>query len=452
MGKAFDNLGEGEQQTEWHRRWAREAIRILKPGGHLIAFGGQRTYHRLACALEDVGFEVRDSIHWIFGTGFPKGQNIAKMIDKRAGVKGEVVGKGKGRTGEAAQPLGGSVHSDDSYQWPGEFERREPGTEEAKRWEGWNSTLKPAHEPIVLARKPFKGALVDNVKTHGTGGINVGECRAGKGRGGSRDGESSRERRYADKGSTNFAPTPGPRGGDASGRWPPNVIFFHHPECEFVGREKVRGSNTKPEHIGSGRDGDQETSCYQPHPSKITTSYTDDDGLETVEAWRCHPDCAVRLLGEMSGITRSTGTENRAGSAGVYGDFSGASKGKAIGKGDKGSAARFFPCFHYTAKAASRERWFKCRTCDVVAPGRDRKHHKRDDGHDTTSHPTQKPVKLMRWLVRLVTPPGGVVLDPFLGSGSTGVAALDEGFKFIGFELDPEYFEIASHRIERGGV
>jgi hypothetical protein len=173
MGKAWDASGITYRVELW-----REILRVLKPGGHLLAFGATRTYHRLACAIEDAGFEIRDSLMWIYATGFPKSLDVSKAIDKAAGAERPVVGYGKGRTGQAVETHA-DVHGDDAYEWPGAFDVTAPATDGAKQWAGWGTALKPAHEPIVMARKPFSGTVAANVQAHGTGAINVDGCRIG---------------------------------------------------------------------------------------------------------------------------------------------------------------------------------------------------------------------------------------------------------------------------------
>lgn len=286
----------------WATEIFSEARRVLKPGGHLLSFGGSRTYHRMACAVEDAGFEVRDQIMWIYGSGFPKSHN---------------------------------------GEWGG-------------------TALKPAHEPIVLARKPLIGTVDANWRTHGTGALNIDWCRVeptGETR--ERIGEASQERRYSDAGGTNFAATPGIRGGDPAGRWPANLIH---------------------------------------------------DGSDDVLA--AFPDAPGQMAKAAEGGDRRKDQN-------VFGAMTRGSNG-AVPRVDRDtSAARFFYC----AKAS-----------------------KSDRGEGNT-HPTVKPTDLMAYLCRLVTPPGGIVLDPFMGSGSTGKAAVREGLRFIGIDMTPEYVEIARARI-----
>ncbi len=318
MGKTWDG-GDVAFRPEF---WA-EVLRVLKPGAMLLAFGGTRTFHRLTCAIEDAGFEIRDCLMWIYGSGFPKSLDISKALDKMAGAEREVVGR-------RSQPdiRGDSYQNRHRHGKIGNVEILDtvPATELGKRWDGWGSSLKPAWEPIVLAMKPLDGTFAKNAHRHGVAGLNIAGSRIGVGKGGHRDGEKTARKRYADQGSTNFAPTPGPRGGDAKGRWPANLLL------------------------------DEE---------------------------------AGEILDKQS------------------------------------DASRFFYC----SKANKRDR-----TCD---------------GQIENNHPTVKPRSLMEYLCRLVTPPvGGVILDPFMGSGSTGIGVLSTGSRFVGIELEPESFETARQRIE----
>jgi len=335
-----------------------ECLRVLKPGGHLLSFAGTRTQHRMAVRIEDAGFEIRDMIAWVYGSGFPKSLDVSKAIDKAAGAEREVVGAGKGRTGQAAQPNGGSIHSDDNYQWPGDFNITAPATPEARQWAGWGTALKPALEPITVARKPLIGTVAENVLTHGTGAINVDDCRVGTDdliTNHSRSAESSKSKgKYGDSSEQGTHQKPG----QLLGRWPANLI--HDSSDEVL----VCFPNTK-----SGKPG-------------------------------------VRR--------KEHETAAMAGRPGVTGE-------QEVGYGDAGSAARFFYC----AKASKKDRG------------------------DGNNHPTVKPTELMRYLCRLVTPPGGVVVDPHMGSGSTALGAMLEGFRFIGVDNELPYCEIAAKRISK---
>ena len=329
--------------------WA-EALRVLKPGGYLLAFGGTRTYHRMVCAIEDGGFEIRDQIGWTFGSGFPKSHN---------------------------GPWGGTA-------------------------------LKPAWEPICVARKPLIGTVEQNWKEHGTGALNIDGCRiqtaealrAGAGgipcrhdehtpRG--RADEPSANSRYASEGGTDFAMTPGPRGGDAKGRWPANLIH----------------------------DGSDEVISLFP-----------------------------RQAGAYAPVT---GSEPSNKTSGIYGGGLARDVPQPF-HGDNGSAARFFYC----AKSDRADRneglyGFDAQQQDAGRkPGKPGGDNPRNRGvHERQNHhPTVKPTDLMRYLCRLVTPAGGLVLDPFMGSGSTGRGAVLEGFRFIGIEREAEYIDIARARID----
>ena len=317
LGKSWDDTGVAFRPDVWV-----ECLRVLRPGGHLLAFGFARNYHRMAVAIEDAGFEIRDSLHWLYGSGFPKSHNVSKAIDKRLGATREVVGYAEQHS---------NIHSfGDSDKYTGtEFraEITEAATEEARQWEGWGTALKPSHEPIVLARKPLAGTVAGSVLEHGTGALNIDGCRIG-------DevvtsvytvgGGTPRDRRdgYAQTGETR----------DHVGRWPRNVLFDE------------------------------------------------------------------------------------------------------VAHGELGKVSPYFYC----AKPSPRERQI---------------------GDVENFHPTVKPVELVRYLCRLVCPPGGTILDPFAGSGTTLVAAMLEGFEAVGVEITEEYVPIvvarcrqaAGERVEAGG-
>ena len=305
MGKAWDHAV--PSADVW-----REVLRVLRPGGHMVAFFGSRTYHRGAVAIEDAGFEVRDQLMWIYGSGFPKSHDVSKAIDKAAGAEREVLS-----TRRVQDIRGGKYNSADAYM---EHAITAPATDAARQWQGWGTALKPAHEPIVLARKPLVGTVATNVLAHGTGAINVDGCRVG-------DEEL------------------------------PEMI---------AGQARVgtfeRGEMVTPARVGRW-------------PANVTHDGSDEP------------------------------------------------------RGLLGDAARFF----YSPKADAEDR-------NEGLP-RDMRN----------THPTVKPVDLMRWLVRLITPPGGLVLDPFMGSGSTGKAALLDGFDFIGVDLDPKHVAIAEARLRNAG-
>jgi DNA modification methylase len=327
-----------------------ECIRVLKPGGHLLAFAGTRTQHRMAVRIEDAGFEIRDMIAWVYGSGFPKSHNVSKAIDKAAGAEREVVGQRKQRANNPENsnaPMNASI---------GEFELiTAPATPEAKEWEGWGSSLKPALEPLTLARKPLEGTIAENVLKWGTGALNVDAARV------ETDESLQRpERRGLGQtgGWANYSQTPGMYGTpQGQGRFPANLI-----------------------HDGS--------------------------------------DEVLALFPETKSGSRKAGQYTIAAGHGRYGEY-GEGEMPEI-EGSSGSAARFFYC----AKASKSERG------------------------EANNHPTVKPIKLMEYLVKLASREGAVILDPYLGSGTTGIACRNLNRQFIGIELDPAYFEIARKRIE----
>lgn len=307
----------GAAYQEWATEWATALLRVLKPGAHLVAFGGARTYHRLTCALEDAGFEIRDCLMWLYGSGFPKSKNL-----------------------------------DDD-------------------WQGWGTALKPAWEPIVLARKPLVGTVVANVQEHGTGALNINATRTpptGERLGGG--GEKRMRRRHEG--------------------W--QRPWMEDDEAQSATAERCRRN---VEHA----------SAHGRWPANVVLD-----------------EEAAVLLDAQSGASASCGGTSRAGNrrilnAGNDGSLDNA--GYRFHYGDLGGASRFFYC----AKASTAER---------------------GEGND---HPTVKPLDLMGWLCRLITPPGGLILDPFMGSGSTGVAALRQGFRFVGIDKSPEYTAMARRRI-----
>jgi len=376
MGKSWDSTGVANDVDLW-----KEVLRVLKPGGYLLSFGGSRTYHRMAVAIEDAGFEIRDQIMWVYGSGFPKSHNISKGLDKQEGIW-------RGRAGE--------VKTENIAMSGPNYKRtlmQPPSTPAAKQWDGWGTALKPAHEPIVLARKPFTGTVVNNVLTYGVGGINIDEARVGS-EGGTTGSEHI----------PNNTPIYGKGLGNTgevvslnAGRWPANFI-----------------------HDGS--------------------------------------DEVVELFPDTKNGTARVGKPGGSTFGGTV------MSNEVIGTwyGDSGSAARFFYC----AKAGKRDRnegldGFE--EVQITGGGGLTAELRKDGSLETASaggkygsikakkanhHPTVKPTDLMQYLCRLITPPNGTILDPFLGSGSTGKAAMYEGFKFVGIELTDEYLPIAKARIE----
>ena len=361
----------GTPFQHWTEEWAREAYRVLKPGGHLLAFGGTRTFHRLTCGIEDTGFEIRDCLSWLYGSGFPKSLDVSKAIDKAAGAEREVVGERK-LTGTARIVGGirGAVNGTGAERYHG-AEMRDtlpltaPATDAAREWQGWGTALKPAWEPCVVARKPLVGTVAANVQQHGTGALNIDGCRIAA----SADDLDAMQGRSGARTSGGVFPSKGDGRAwepTTQGRWPANVAFDEAAAAmldaqsgERGGGFGVRGAGREPNTYGGGK-----------------------------------------------------------GYAGTL-----AETGQQVGYGDTGGASRFF----YTAKASRADR--------------------NAGGMADNTHPTVKPTDLMRWLVRLVTPPGGIVLDPFAGSGSTLVAARAEGVRAVGIERQDDYARIIADRL-----
>lgn len=394
---------------EWDRgvpgiAFWKELLRVAKPGAFLLAFGGTRTFHRLTCAIEDAGWEIRDCIMWVYGSGFPKSLDISKALDKMAGVERTIVGskigqpgyslKHQGAGGVLSGRAGGSLDNSE-----GECAITAPATDVARQWEGWGTALKPAWEPIIVARKPVEGSVAQNVLKYSTGGININGCRIKSDdciTNHSRGEESSKSKgKYGDSKEQDTHQTLGQQ----LGRFPANLI--HDGSDEVVSLFPQTSSSR----IGNPN---QPTHGINHSP----TSFFKGDGTESF-------------------------------------DFK-----------DSGSAARFF----YTAKASRSEREKGCQWLEseeAVAYSKYRKNYdttdsfvsKCPDGTDRpmnkskNDHPTVKPVSLMKYLCRLVTPPKGVVLDPFMGSGTTGKAAIMQGFDFIGIDIDQHYVDIAKKRI-----
>lgn len=439
------------QSQAWHHSWAVEALRVLKPGGYLLAFGGTRTYHRLACAVEDAGFEIRDMLQWMHGQGFPKGLDVSKQIDKQAGVERTEFSQNQYASRKPNPHRKGTAFADDSYEWGVPVDSA-PATDAARQWFGWNVALKPAFEPIVLARKPLSEPNVAaNVLRWGTGAMNVDGCRIG-----SPDGVPKFTHRSEDSITCyGDARNGSNRTGEmdaTTGRWPANVILGHHPECRCTGTRTVNGNGHWP--------ASRPASTTECGPAW----HSGQDGLderhaagESIETWDCHPDCPVRLLDEQTGPQKSGGTPRRRfadKTKNAYGAFNGQENPQGIGR-TAGNVSRFF----YQAKAGRRDRFFFCRDCQTAHCETERAAHahghvnavgKQDWSH-IVAHPTVKPLALMRYLVRLVTPPGGTVLDPFAGTGTTLVACCDEGVRSIGMEQDPEYAEIIKARLGHWG-
>jgi DNA modification methylase len=481
MGKGWDSTGIAYSVDLW-----RECLRVLKPGGHLLAFGATRSYHRMTVAIEDAGFEIRDSVHWMYGSGFPKSLDVSKAIDKRGGATAgfeefrdavkdamkrngapravltsalgnqmlshyltagsqpavpnardyrvirDTVGLGSdwdhlfmdeagrevlGKSDELLGRKSGIANGTKGHTTVGgtraeAYDITAPATDAAKQWAGWGTALKPAHEPVVVARKPLAGTVAANVLEHGTGAINIDGCRVG-----TTVETWPKTRSYPFGGGITYgskdAPTESTQ--DApDGRWPANIVFTHAADCDGV----------------------------------------------------CVPGCPVAALDQQSGVSKSskaTGPKGRRPGSSNLGN-TGGSKGDPHPNGetaDQGGASRFFTVtewseldapFRYVAKPGKKERNAGLDALPATRPvfGDDGGTYQglSDSKHpQANTHPTVKPVALMRWLVRLVTPPGGTVLDPFLGSGTTAVAAILEGVNWVGCEMTADYLPIITGRV-----
>lgn len=355
MGKTWDGTGVAFDPRTWQL-----AFDVVKPGAHLLAFGGTRTFHRMAVAIEDAGFEIRDCLMWLYGTGFPKSRDMAKAIDKESGAAGSYgdpksaahagwIERGRMR-GDQNEAGWQRPWMDDPAQVNNAARQYLPATDAARQWSGWGTALKPAWEPIIVARKPIAGTVAGNVQAHGTGALNIDGCRIAL-----PDGDALHD------GVTHDGAALDTRDGQAwgfkavdrapgLGRWPANVIHDGSPEVmdafAAYGERKTGGPGVTKQNTNSPVYSGPASSA-----DRLTVAYA-----------------------------------------------------------DTGTAARFF----YSAKATARDR-------------------------AGSKHPTVKPLALMRYLCRLVTPPGGAVLDPFAGSGSTLQAAVEEGFRAVGIEQDAEY-------------
>lgn len=380
-GRAWDATGIAYDVGLW-----RTILEVLKPGGHLLAFGGTRTYHRMACAIEDAGFEVRDCIQWIYGTGFPKSLNVSKAIDGAAGANREpdVFTGVRGVRAEAKGNVYGTTVGGVTT-----IARAPAATAAAAAWEGWGTALKPANEPVILARKPLTGTVAGNVLAHGTGALNIDACRIGV--------EQTVTSRYGHSGDH------GVYGSDPRtferlnppGRWPANVLLDEEAAAMLDGQSGI---------------------------AKPRKAY-------------------VQKHTETPNIAMAGGNQARE---------------VSIAADPGGGASRYFYC----AKASRSEREIGCEALPFRTAGETTERLEGSDGLNSpragagrttgarNNHPTVKPIALMRWLCRLITPPGGMVFDPFCGSGSTGVAALAEGFEFVGIEREDDYIPIAKARLE----
>ena len=379
MGRSWDSTGIAFQKETWEL-----CFKVLKPGGHLLAFSGSRTYHRMAVAIEDAGFEIRDQVMWLYGSGFPKSMNVGKALDKKLGNERESFGT---KLKKAGDMRGGNYVKGGDYKSI-EIEITKGNTE----WEGWGTALKPAHEPLVLARKPLsEKSVVDNVFKHRTGGINIDECRV--------------------------------EGNDAK-----------YPDTNPDFRDQGRQSK---ENMGIDKLSFGQTENVK--RKKVVRKSRDENGVWTNDNSGMKAEGSEYADADPRGRFPSN----------IMHDGSGSIKELFEDK------SKYFYCAK-TSKAERNQGLDNFIKKNKVFNGQSPNASKDMKGVEqkfTTKpsaniHPTVKPIKLMKYLCRLITPKGGTILDPFMGSGSTGMAAKEENFEFVGIEKEEEYFNIATARIE----
>ena len=411
--------GGREQWIAWMTEVCAECKRVLKPGGFHVFWALPRTSHWTATAMENAGLEISGKLYHIFGSSMPHGVNIAKALDAAAGViPTEIIGQS---TGQGYSSLAEKVHESGARPYvkglPAEHTDRNiyaPVTELAKKYMGWNSALKASLEEYIVGRKPLIGTYVENITTYGTGAYNIGATRVGV--------ESE----------------------DAKGRikrWTPTVLFSHTPECVYLGTMQVKSSSrptiASPTALGQGSGWNQHANRPVEHPG-----HADTNGEETVERWACPPECSVRILEMQSGKNKG-GTyrpptarkrERYFESKGEHASTSNAPDNY----GDEGSATRYFPIFPPDDDVL----WRYLPKPSVAEANKGLPRGMRN------KHPTKKGISLFYWILTLICPPGGVVLDPFCGSGPTLVAGLEAGFDVIGIDADPESIAVARARAE----
>jgi len=532
----------GLEMQLWHTQWLTEAYRVMKPGASMLVMGGTRTFHRLMVAIEDTGFIIKDTLMWLYGSGFPKAQDLGKMIDKRGKKhrfphillkfqkslntqrikKGLTLNKINKLFGvppnsgcaahkfcDKSQPqfptmeqmkiladildlndmieiygenrklwkvydeiereiigfkkagLGtGNTYAftEDNIKAQKELDVTAPSTDLAKHWDGFKvGGIKPAYEPIVWAVKPPEGSYIDNVLKWGVGAVNVDECRVVYQNNSDRElahqnalGPIERYKTHKQiygggRKSAGFQDTHSPKG-----RFPANVILSHHPECMQVGMKRAKTE--------SGGKGINKHAIWGTSTRKVET-FNEGDGYETVESWDCHPDCPIRLLDEQSGLLHAPANKLiKKHIANNLVNLGGGNIGITAQYQDSGGASRFFYCAK--ASRSERNRGLEGMKEKQTTGGGGGIGNYLNDVNSASgkygsekapaknNHPTVKPIALFEWLIKLVTREGQVVLDPFIGSGTTAIAAHKTGRKYIGIEKESEYLEIAKKRID----
>ena len=470
-GKPIGGWCEKDRQAnrnfqKWNEEWAREALRICKPGAFMFVCGGSRTFHRLACAVEDAGWIIRDDIMalssmsdreralfaslnldqqqaflelfasqslllWTYGSGFPKGLDISKSIDKKLGKEREVVDQRKHPTLKDTNKLeeqANAAHGEN--KWAREWDLTSPSSEQAKLFDGYNVSLKPAFEPILVCMKKTDGSFADNALKWGIAGINVDAGRIGTTENcGRPQGTMPHPMDWGNKSNENktFVTE-----GNPKGRYPANLILQHSPDCVRIGEKKVKGSGTSRT-FHAAYDGESTTKFLRgvSHPGN---QHADENGNETIEEWDCSPSCPIRQMNESVGIKKSgllkAGHPYGLGNGqNVYAKLSGATKSDT--HADEGHVSRYFknlppetPRFLYFPKASRAERG------------------------ENNNHPTVKSLALIRELVKLLTvPQNTLILDMFAGSGTLGVACEQLKIPYILIEKEEEYCDIIRARV-----
>lgn len=439
----------------------KECLRVLKPGGHMLAACGTRTQHRMAVNIEDAGFEIRDVVSWLYGQGFPKSTDISKQLDKAAGAERVDLGPSpyanKGRT---------PTHNSMSGAGTDSLNERitVPATPEAQKWSGWGTALKPACEFWTLCRKPLsESTIAKNVLKHGTGGLNIDVSRIGYKSEADKQSAMPGDGKSASSIYINKDPTEQDQKWKQpeAGRFPANVIFDEAAAEVLDGQSgeiKSGGGNKKSSDSGmwAGKK-PQDWKC-EPDSGGASRFFKniENDFVPTLASGRFPSNVifdeeAGKLLDEQSGFLKPAGNKTISHGDKIFGSDVKTRTVPGVNSyahEGGGGASRFFYC----AKASKAERnagleglpMHDSYTEASATPMRD----KRKQTQVQNNHPTVKPIKLMEYLIKLVTPEARTVLDPFMGSGTTGIAALKNGFSFVGMEMNPEYLLIAKERMK----
>lgn len=422
MDKDWDS---DEAYQESSKRWAEEAKRVLKPGGHLLAFGGTRTYHRMVTGIEEAGFEIRDTIHWTYGSGFPKNHDVSKAIDKEKGKKDEREVVSRKVTDSGGYKNINEKNQEHDYRPNAYYEEEgnvieetKGATDKAKRWDGWGTALKPSHELIVVARKPLAGTVAENVLEHGTGALNIEGCRTEV----DPDDENIREN-YENHNRSEGSIWENANGADKDftgeeGRWPANVII-DEAEASQINWQSGVSENTR--HMSYERGNGRFIDSVDDQKEKSWHKQEEGGAARFFKQISYHPLDAP----ESFYCPKPAKKEKNIGCEG---------KSKKVGHNQFDTCAK---CGGYIFQNQDRDS-----ACDCEDPERE------DNVIEGNFHVTVKPVELMAYLIRLSTPPGGKVLDPFAGSGTTGVSALLENKECVMIESDEDYVGLCEARTE----